>query len=357
MTSALSLNVLEQAVDSGLCWLSRLQQESGEYRECGHDLAGYYKSPLLFAECGQITLGARCLSFIRRHFLAENGELRFGDRKTSLIRMERNLANYMDGWVALGAWIFGDYELAERLAKRLMSAQSGKNGGVETGPTQWAIRERYDLATAASCGRAFLRAGHRDAALAAGEFLCSALEHQEDISAGLNLSFDSSWNRLKAEDPSERSYFWFDLSERGEKVWFPAFSCGYLSELYELQGDSKFIDAARRYFAFIAGTPEFKERSLGNGKSAWAAGRLAKLTGEKQFYEAFAAIATNVLRRQSRNGVFLTGSAADHVAAEGVFEVRGDAVVREAERTAEFTMWVAEYLRLLSVGIEGSNYG
>jgi len=204
VTLSLSLKELERAVEAGLSWLSNLQRQSGEYDESGEDLAGYYKSPLLFAECGQVTQGGRCLAFIREKFSIEGTELRSGEHKTSLVRMERNLANYMDGWVALGAWIFGDFKLAERLAIRLKRAQSEFHGGIETGPTEWAIRKRYDLATVASSGRAFLRIGHRDAAIAAGNFLCDALEHQEDMSAGLNLSFDSEWNCLETDDASER---------------------------------------------------------------------------------------------------------------------------------------------------------
>src|SRR5207249_1134245 len=104
------------------------------------------------------------------------------------------------------------------------------HGGVLTGPERWAGQPRYDLATAASSGRAFLLAGYRDAALATAEFINGALQHQRDPSTGLDLSFGGHWEVIAPSDGSDRTYYRFDLTKRGEKVWFAAFPCAVLCE-------------------------------------------------------------------------------------------------------------------------------
>lgn len=90
------------SVDRGANWLGSLQKQDGEFHGCGSDLAGYYKALLMFAICGRMGAGGRCLSYVKEKFSSHSGELSSGTQKTSLTRMQRNLAHYMDGWVAIG---------------------------------------------------------------------------------------------------------------------------------------------------------------------------------------------------------------------------------------------------------------
>lgn len=338
---------LNVAVARGVAWLVSRQLPDGEFEGCGKDLAGYYKSLLAFEICGRLDAGGRCLSYVRDNFVHEDGTLSSGLEKTSLTRMQRNLANYMDGWVAIGAWQLGDLQLAERIVTQLVHHQCESHGGIETGPARWALRQRYDLATAASCGRAFLMTGHRSPALDAAEFLAKALEHQRDPEHGLDLCFDAEWHPLDAEDPSEMTYYRFDLSKRGEKVWFPAFSCAFLCEVFGVSKNHAHLDAARRYFEYVTNTPEFKERSLANGKSGWAAGLLGGITGEVGYCDALSWIVDNVLTRQRSDGEF--GPAPR---SQVMGEDRDRAPIpRRLERTSEFTTWSAVFQRMHSMGI------
>lgn len=169
---------LEKSVKRGTDWLEALQKQTGEFDGYGTDLAGYYKALLMFAICGRLEAGGKCLSYLKEKLCADSGELSVGGQKTSLTRMQRNLANYMDGWVALGAWLLGDYLLGNKICL-ILSTQRGPHGGILNGPLKWAVTERYDLATAASCGRAYLLlCGFRSEALSAAGLLIEALEHQ-----------------------------------------------------------------------------------------------------------------------------------------------------------------------------------
>lgn len=341
------------AAGRGADWLEARLRSDGAFDGCEYDLAGYYKSILTLAVCGRLEAASRCVTYVGRNLRTAAGELAVGDSKTGLGRMQRNLASYMDGWVAIGAWLLEAFELADEVARNLARLQSDRHGGVLTGAEKWAGRPRYDLATAASCGRAFLITGYREEALAAGGFLVEALAHQPDPTSGLDLSFDENWRPVGAPDPGELTYYRFDLSRTGEKVWFPAFSCAFLCELHQLSADAGHLEAAKEYFGVIRRIPEHAAGTLANGKSGWAAGLLARATGDDCYAAELATIVPNVLARQRADGEF-----ADSIAAAAA-PPRGNGgapespaeLGRRLERTAEFSLWSAEYARFEAAGL------
>ncbi|MGA2531425.1 MAG: hypothetical protein ABSG19_00170 [Candidatus Aminicenantales bacterium] len=350
---------LHETVNRGIGWLESRTSVDGSFRGCEHELASYYKSLLAFAVCGKIHTGAKSLLYLRTHLRNSDGELASGESKTSISRMGINLANYMDGWIAIGAWLLWDYELAEEVCRRLEAQQSAKCGGVLTGPVKWAGRPRYDLSTAASCGRAFLFAGHRTAAVAAADFIVAALTHQSNPAGWLDLCFDEEWNRLDAPDPSERTYYRFDLSRRGEKVWFPAFCSAFLCEMHQAINDPRYLAAAEEYHTFIVRCPEYISGTIANGKAGWASGLLARSTGKPQYAAALARIVPNVLARQRDNGEFgesptarpASAATAASAAAPPEEAETPASLGRRLERTAEFTVWSAEFLRMHAYGL------
>jgi hypothetical protein len=358
--------VLRRAVACGIDWVEDQLQPDGSFSGSEHDLAGYYKSMLALAVCGRLESAARCRAFLRVNLRGADGELSSGKVKTGIERMARNLANYMDGWVAIAAWMLEDFELGEEIARRLVQDQSGRHGGILTGPERWAGPPRYDLATAASCGRALLFCGHRDAAYAAGAFLVEALEHQVAPDERLDLVFDDGWGVVAAPDEGERSYYRFELSRRGEKVWFPAFACAFLCELHSVTHDAQHLRAAEAYYGFVERTSEFRDGTIANGKSGWSAGLLTLATGREQYRSALRQIAGNVLTRQADDGEFTAAGAAATAgtATAGTATARAAStsgstaeMPRRLERTAEFTTWTAEFLRMSATGVMESDAG
>ena len=346
---------LQLSVKQGVDWLTRWQKPNGEFKGCGKELAGYYKALYMFAVCGRLESGIRCLRYVKENLQNNKGELCSGQSKTSFPRLQRNLANYMDGWVAIGSWLLGDYGFANRLSLVLKSQQNNSHGGVATGPKKWSGRPRYDIATAASCGRAFFITGQHNAASAAADFLVEALKHQSDLKQGMDLCFDEKWMRLDAPDPSERTYYRLDLGSRGEKVWFPAFSCAFLCEMHQLSGSDTHLKAAMEYFRVIMDTIEFKEGTLANGKSGWSAGLLALATGQKKYMGAVKLIVPNVLKRQREDGEFGPSPRSQRAQGAGSTDQGGERshapLPRRLETTAEFTTWSAQYLRMHTLGL------
>ncbi len=350
---------LQETVNRGIAWLESRTNADGSFRGGERELAVFYKSLLAFALCGKVHEGARSLLYLRTNLRNKEGELTSGASKTSIARMEANLANYMDGWIAIGAWLLWDYGLAEDVCRRLEAQQSPKHGGVLTGPIKWAGRIRYDLSTAASCGRAFLFTGHLAAASAAADFIVAALSHQSRPSQGLDLCYDEKWNPLEASAPSDQTYYRFDLSKRGEKVWFPAFCSAFLCEMHQATKNAKYLAAAEEYHMYIVRCPEFLSKTMANGKAGWASGLLARSTGKARYSEALNLIVPNVLARQRSDGEFgesptarsaASGKAASAARPSEKAETPAS-LGRRIERTAEFTVWSAEFLRLHAYGL------
>jgi len=341
---------LRESVKRGIAWVEGQAAEDGSFRGARQELSAYYKSLLAFATCGRIEAGMRSLSHVHGCLVGPGGELSSegGTAKTSITRMGRNLANYMDGWVALGAWFLHDWELAERICQRLGQDQSDVHGGILTGPQRWSGPPRYDLATAASCGRAFLIVGHRDRALQAGAFLLGALDHQHEFETGLDLSFDENFKPVATPDPSEHTYYRYDLAARDKKLWFAAFPSSFLCELYQVSGDARHLRAAQTYFDFVERSPELLDGTIANGKSGWAAGLLAHATSDTRYWKILELVAPNVVARQDTDGQFHESPAGHSTGATKGTPATSADLGRRLERTAEFTTWVAEYLRIFA---------
>jgi len=341
---------LADSMDRGAAWLSSAVEEEGRFEQCPFDLAGYYKSIVLFATAGLWDHGASCLNFMKENLVNEKNQLCHDGRKTELAGMQRNLSNYMDGWVALGSWMLGDYRFSEMISRNLIKQQNSLTGGVKTGPLVYAIRERYDLATAASCGRAFLITGNRGASLKAAEFMCEALERQTDLLTGLDLSFDRNWRPVRQDDLSERTYYRYIFDRQREKVWIPAFCSVVMSEMYKVFRRRDYLSAAKSYFNFITLLPEFRESTLADGKSAWAAGLLAEITRKEKYKNAFYMMLSNMLARQRPSGEFGTSREIDFDGEQPTYssaEESEDVLFSERyDRTSDLTLCSAASVRI-----------
>ena len=329
------------AVLRGIEWLIRRQNADGSFADCGNELVSTYKAPLAFAVSGNVEAGIRCLRYIKTNNFNAGGELSSagGGVKTTFLGNQRNFANYMDGWVAIGAWLLGDLELATRICERLLP-QLAAHGGIPTGPGKWSGTSRYDILTNASIGRAFLHTGMRDAACSVADFLCEVVTgaHQRTPDAALDMSFDASWNHVEPNDPSDRVYYRFIFEQRGERVFCPAFACAFLCEIAQVRDKARYLDAAGKYLSAIFRTPEYLDQSLSNGKSGWAAGMLAVAGGGVTAKQAALQIIPKMLARQRDDGEFAAAAGADQTP-----------LAKRLESTAEHVAWALEYQRILTL--------
>ena len=334
---------LKHGMQSGVSWLAARLASDGSFIGCEAELVAHYKAPLAFAVTGQVAEGVSCLTYIRHHLRSPSGELASGDGtiKTAFERNQRNFANYMDGWVAIGAWLLGEFGFAQEIVERLAQDQSPHHGGIPTGPAKWAGSKRYDILTNASACRAFLSTGRLENAERCAQFLCAVVrpEHQRDAETVLDMSFSETWDHVEPPMAEERPYYRLDMSTRGERVFCPAFACAVLCEMSLLDRQPEYLSAAERYVRVILSIPEYKDGTLSNGKSGWATGSYGLASGNKDSIVAAHAIVPKVLARQSPDGGFASATGADMPRAQHL------------ETTAEHTAWLAEYIRLAAHGL------
>jgi hypothetical protein len=337
------INCTRNAVLRGTEWLIRRQNADGSFSECGDELVSTYKAPLAFAVSGNTEAGVRCLEYIKTHNLNGEGELSSagGGVKTTFPNNQRNFANYMDGWVAIGAWLLGDFGFAARICERLLPQQAA-HGGILTGPEKWSGTPRFDVLTNASLGRAFLHTGMRDKARSVADFLAQVVapQHQRTPKEAFDMSFDVEWNHVEPLDPKDRPYYRLLYSQRGERVFCPAFACAFLCEMARLDNQVRYLGAAREYLSVITRTPEFLDQSLANGKSGWAAGMLAVASRDESAKQAALQIMPKMLARQREDGEFAAASGADQTP-----------LAKRLESTAEHVAWALQYQRLLALGL------
>lgn len=337
------------AVSRGTEWLVRRQDADGSFAGCGGELVAAYKAPLAFACAGSTEAGVRCLQYIKTHNVNHEGELSSGDGslKTAFPGNQRNFANYMDGWVAIGAWLLEDFEFARSICARLAPLRA-THGGLPTGPAKWSGIARYDILTNASLGRAFLHTGMLDEARSVADFLCEVVApaHQRTPDAALDMSFDASWNHVDPEDPGDRVYYRFVFGMRGERVFCPAFTCAFLCEIAQLGDKVKYLDAAGKFLAVIRRAPEYVDGSLANGKSGWAAGMLAMAADDPLARKMALQVMPHMLARQRQDGEFGASSGADQ-----------PPLAKRLESTAEHVAWSIEYQRLATLGLQNEGEG
>jgi len=336
------IDLTRKAVPLGIQWLIERQNADGSFADCGDELVSTYKAPLAFAVTGNVGAGIRCLQYIKRHNLNSATELSSADGsvKTTFSNNQRNFANYMDGWVAIGAWLLGDFEFATRICEKLLPQQA-THGGVLTGPTKWSGASRYDVLTNASIGRAFLHTGMKQEARRVADFLVQVVEpsNQRALDKALDMSFDAGWKHVDTPSPQDRPYYQLLYGERGERVFCPAFACSFLCEIGQMDGQSKYYVAAGKYLSSITRTPEYLDHTLANGKSGWAAGMLAVGHGDESARGAALQIMPRMLARQRADGEFASAANA------------GDTpFAKRLESTAEHVSWALEYQRLLTIG-------
>jgi hypothetical protein len=328
----------QTVVNRGIAWLIERENADGSFAECGSELVSSYKALLAFAKAGKVEEGIRCLRYIQKNNVNADGELSSGDGsiKTNFPGNQRNFANYMDGWVAIGSWLLGDYKFATTICDGLIKQQAS-HGGVLTGPKKWCGQPRYDILTAASCGRAFLITGKLKEAIKVADFISDVLKRQRTPDKSLDMSFDENWKHVETPSAEDRVYYRLDYDSKGERVFCPAFSCAFLCEISQISQNKEHLAAARKYLTVIEQTPEFKAKTLANGKSAWAAGMLAIAAKDKDAERAALAIMPQMLARQKADGAFGSGDQTPFA--------------KVIESTAEHAAWSLEYVKLLAMGL------
>jgi hypothetical protein len=174
--------------------------------------------------------------------------------------------------------------------------------------------------------------------------------HQPDLHHGVFLSFSRAWQPLHAAHAVEQDMYFFEISARGQQAWALAMASGFLCETYQTWGDRAHLTAAKEYFELIRTIPEFKEQSLADGATGWAAGLLARTTGAAKYRTALGWIIPNLLAQQNPDGEFGPAPPSEEPTPGSAPRLNPVPMSERCERTADLTIWGALCLRTLITG-------
>ncbi len=254
-----------EGAQRGARWLRALQEPDGSLRGATA-LDAYYKGPCALAFTGYRAEAGRLIDFAARRFLTSGGDL-----DGSGVAWYDRFRIYPHAWLLWGAVELGRSEMAAALSGFLERQYNAATGGFRADAAG-----TEEIMTTSLAGLAMLRAGRKDLARGAGEWLERVLGAQPDLrrgllhvwkpGVGLNEGDGSVWYRINAAEPKQW-YFQYGIS------------AALLADLCKQTGEARWLELARRYLHASAHCHEDRYRTPQSGKIGWGAAWTYALSG------------------------------------------------------------------------------
>lgn len=329
-----SVESYKASAERGTQWLVSKLREDGSYGPGTDDIAYYYKGPYALSVTGHISEALRMLEHIKNTFMREDGDFRLKERKSENDFLNRDYYTYANAWIIMGAHRLGRFDISYKAMDFLMNFRDPSSGGFFSERPLVEGGGRIDTISASFNGLVCLYLGHLREAVEAGDFLVSLLEMQPKGSGKFFSSY-SAEKGLITEFPTERALHYV-VDSRNEKQWyfFVGYPAGYLSKLYVVTGNAKYLRAADGYFNFATSCREDVYHYPPSGKLAWGSAVSFKVTKTEKYRQAAENLAEYILRIQNPDGSWLYDglySSMDQQPLPMTFDL-----------TQEFVSWLAE---------------
>jgi hypothetical protein len=297
-------NELVEKAQLSLKWMKSQIAEDGTLAFCENDLGCYYKCVYPLRIGGYPELASSVLNKILELHATEDGDLRNSpERRTSGTYTSKYCQIYPNGWIILGAYFQGRFDVFRHLmdgaVKNLYDPQMGTFYA-----SAFPKNELYDVNSAAMATELFALCDIPKARKAA-DFLIRHIESQPDPDQWYYSVVDKQFRYVTDLKPNELFYTAVKKGEKNQAFWFFGMPCAALLQLYELTGESKYLEAARKYFdEFLScGEPAFC--GAGSGKAFWSSSILYRLTGEKKYLDSCIRLMDFFFGIQQPDGTFL----------------------------------------------------
>jgi hypothetical protein len=186
--------------EAGLAWLLSRIGDGGEPADASKGNS-WYRLPWTLAVANRREDGAEVLSWIERHALTAEGDLRPGPAQIPWITEE---ASYPLANLAIGAWYLERFDTALAIMRTLGNYQDADTGGAFLERPEKRVHGRQGLMCTAQLGMTALATGHRDVADGVFRWVKRLYEAQPDLPRRLYVSWDRSG--LFTEFPPELAF-------------------------------------------------------------------------------------------------------------------------------------------------------
>lgn len=264
------------------------------------DIQGHYKAPYFWASLGDMRMAGRHAQLIADRFLQGDGDFRMGARCKGFEGFPCTVFNqyiYSNGWLISGLQKLGAYDMVNKAMPFVLSFQDPRHGGFYYAcdpQTMTVDRSLMDSSSTSSAGMACLMCGRMAEARRAGDFILRLLELQPQpdtyffscmkADGSLHTDVFASENQW---DPNSRKQKCLSAKADGgsELTWLIGKPTKFLTRLYTATGEQKYLDGARRTFAFFHKLDKNAWTNYASCKTMWAGAELYRLTGEPAFAE------------------------------------------------------------------------
>jgi hypothetical protein len=284
-------------------WVSEQVDENG-YLPCGGDLGCYYKCVYPLRSAGYTHKASLLLDRIMDLHFTKTGDLRNSDsEKTKGSYTSWFSQVYPNGWVILGAWLLGRFDVVRMLMEGVIRNFYDPEMGTFRSCAM-PKEDIFDVNSAAIAVELFLLYDLEKAKRAAA-FLIDHMSRQPDIENRYYSKIMKPFVYITGPDARNDTYSFIKKGEKDQAFWFLGLPCAALTQLYELTGEDRFLDAARRFFDVFLECGDAGFSAAGSGKTFWSSSMLYRLTGEKKYRDSCLKLMDFFISLQRDDGTFL----------------------------------------------------
>lgn len=307
------------ASDRAVAWLLEQRRDDGGFGPDAVDMTCYHKAAYLFGLAGETAAANRILSLVKARYLQPDGDFLIAPgRKVQHVNYNELTWGYSNGWFALAAHRAGRFDIswpAYAYLQRLRHAGSG--GYTSTAPHQ-AGHPVIELLATAHCGTLDLYLGNRERATAAADLVRRFETAQPGRSAGMFLRMDGDGAFILEFPAADAAFYFLDATAPGQFYFVPGYAAAFLCQMYLVTGTAAYLESARAYVDFAAGTAGVFDTHFSH-KLAWGASLLYRVTGESRYRDIAARIVDVIADLQGDDGAWF-GDQPPHVALDQTAE-------------------------------------
>lgn len=306
----------KQSIALGMDWLLSQEEDIGKIT----DFAAHYKAPYLMAVTGQRERSADYVKLLEKSYLRKDGDFRMSADVKGWQHLPASPGNryiYGNGWAIAGLQKIGAYGIVNKALPFLQSFQDSKSGGFYS--RYDIVSEKIDVSrvdTSSTCSAilALLACGRFEEAIKGGDFLLRMIEDQPQRDKFFYTTYETDrgiltdvFHNEDAKAFNGRKHFCVSTEHDAlyEMVWYIGMPMKILGNLYDVTGDSKYLEGADSYFKFFNALSEGKWHNNSGTKIMWGAAELFALTGKAVYKETTEKYLTWLLDTQHKQGVWV----------------------------------------------------
>jgi hypothetical protein len=321
MTESHLLAHYETALRKGLAWILRHRNPDGSFGDTSQRKTRFFKVPMALFDNGYNAEAWRTMRWLEAETFTDEGD--FEDPRPGYHAAHWPYRNL---WFIRAAHFLEMYHLSYGGMGYVLRFRDPATGGIQAVAPydEQGSDPRQALVLTAFGGLNLVTLGHRAEAEAAGEWVCRLIEAQPALDERLYLMWRPEGG-VVAEVPRGHDPLWYAIDRRllKQDYYNLGVALTFLSHLYRLTGNERFLSGALAYYGFLASCREDRLRSLSSGKVLYGLTWLYLATRDRQYLEEARVAADHLAGSQADDGYWCQhGGPYLNITAEYAFELR-----------------------------------